>query len=56
MMAAINAGYGARVAVATGPATHHQLAAHPEYPAQYVMRTMGELIGLLAKIEHAPPE
>ncbi len=55
MMAAINAGYGARVAVATGPATHHQLAAHPEYPPHFVMRTMGELLELLGKIEHAPP-
>ncbi len=56
MMAAINAGYGARVAVATGPATHNQLAAHPEYPPHFVMRTMGELVELLAKLEHAPPE
>ncbi len=51
MMAAINAGYGARVAVATGPTPHSQLADHPEYPPHFVMRSMAELIGLLERLE-----
>ena len=51
VMAAMNAGYGASVAVATGPASHRMLSSHPQYRADFVMRSMGELIGLLERLK-----
>ncbi len=50
VMAAMNAGYGAAVAVATGPASYRQLSSHPRYRPDYVMRSMGELMGLLERL------
>ena len=51
VMAAANAGYGASVAVATGPASFGLLSRHPQYRADFVMRSMSELIGLLERLK-----
>jgi phosphoglycolate phosphatase-like HAD superfamily hydrolase len=51
VMAAMNAGYGASVAVATGPASFRMLSQHPQYRAEFVMRSMSELIGLLDRLK-----
>jgi phosphoglycolate phosphatase-like HAD superfamily hydrolase len=51
VMAAMNAGYGASVAVATGPASYRMLSQHPQYRAEFVMRSMHELIGLLDRLK-----
>lgn len=50
VMAAANAGYGAAVSVATGAASYEHLANHPQYRPDYVMRSMGELVGLLERL------
>jgi N-acetyl-D-muramate 6-phosphate phosphatase len=47
VMAATQAGYGAKIAVATGPATFDYLRDHPEHRPDFVMRSMVELIALL---------
>ena len=51
VMAAMNAGYGASVAVATGPASYRMLSNHSQYRADFVMRSMSELIGLLERLK-----
>ncbi|HUY84683.1 MAG TPA: HAD hydrolase-like protein, partial [Steroidobacteraceae bacterium] len=51
VMAAMNAGYGASVTVATGPASYRMLSDHPQYRADFVMRSMNELIGLLERLK-----
>ncbi|MGH7934210.1 MAG: HAD family hydrolase [Candidatus Binataceae bacterium] len=51
VMAAENAGYGAAVAVATGPATYDHLRNHPHFKPDYVMRSMSELVGLLDRLK-----
>jgi len=53
VMAAMNAGYGASVAVATGPASYRMLTNHPQYRADFVIRSMGALIGLLERLKGA---
>ena len=50
VMAATKAGYGAKVAVATGPATPGYLRDHPQHKPDYVLRSMGELIGLIDRL------
>lgn len=50
VMAAMGAGYGASVAVATGPATYGFLRDHPQYRPDHVMRSMGELVELLERL------
>lgn len=50
VMAATNAGYGAKVGVATGPASYEHLANHPEYRPDYVMESMGDLIALIDRL------
>lgn len=52
MMAAAGAGFGAKVAVATGPATYGFLRDHPEHRADHVMRSMGELVELIDELKH----
>ena len=47
VMAAMNAGYGASVAVATGPASYRLLSTHLKYRADVVMRSMAELVDFL---------
>jgi len=51
IMAAANAGFGAAVAVATGAAGYEHLATHPQFKPDYVLRSMGELIGLLDRLK-----
>ena len=51
IMAAINAGYGASVAVATGAASYNYLANHPEFKPDYAIRSMSELIGLIDRLK-----
>ena len=51
VMAAMNAGYGASVAVATGPASYGLLSQHPQYRADFVIHSMDELIGLLNRLK-----
>jgi N-acetyl-D-muramate 6-phosphate phosphatase len=50
IMAAAKAAYGAAVAVATGPASYEHLLNHPEYRPHFVMRSMGELLGVLDEL------
>lgn len=50
IMAATQAGFGAAVAVATGPATYDHLSTHPEFRPHFVMRSMSELLGLLERL------
>jgi phosphoglycolate phosphatase-like HAD superfamily hydrolase len=51
VMAAMKAGYGASVAVATGPASYGLLSQHPQYRADFVIHSMDELIGLLDRLK-----
>jgi phosphoglycolate phosphatase-like HAD superfamily hydrolase len=51
VMAATQAGYGAKVAVATGAATEGYLREHPQYQADFVLSSMGELIGLIDHLQ-----
>ena len=53
VMAAMNAGYGASVAITTGPASYRTLSSHPQYRPDFVMRSMSELIGLLDRLKGA---
>lgn len=50
IMAATAAGYGAKVAVATGPATFGFLRDHPEHRPDHVMGSMGELLDLIDRL------
>jgi phosphoglycolate phosphatase-like HAD superfamily hydrolase len=50
IMAATKAGYGAKVAVATGPATLGYLRDHGEHRPDFVMNSMAELIDLLDRL------
>ena len=50
VMAATQAGYGAKVAVATGPATIGYLRDHPQHRPDFVITSMGELIGLIDRL------
>lgn len=47
VMAAMGAGYGATVAVATGAASFAYLQSHPLFKPDHVIRSMAELIGLI---------
>jgi phosphoglycolate phosphatase-like HAD superfamily hydrolase len=47
VMAALAAGYGASVAVATGAASFKYLESHPQFKPDYVIRSMAELIDLI---------
>src|SRR5216683_1202335 len=51
IMAAINAGYGASVAVATGAASFSYLQNHPDYKPDHALRSMSELIGLIDRLK-----
>jgi phosphoglycolate phosphatase-like HAD superfamily hydrolase len=50
VMAATQAGYGAKVTVATGPATFGYLRDHPQHKPDFVLRSMAELIELLDRL------
>lgn len=56
IMAAINAGYGASVAVATGAASFSYLESHPQYKPDYMLRSMADLIGLIDSLRAERPE
>jgi len=51
IMAAMQAGFGAAIAVATGAASYGYLSNHPQFKAHHVMRSMGELVGLLDQLK-----
>jgi len=51
VMAATKAGFGAAIAVATGPATYEHLLTHPEHKPHHVMRSMGELLDVLQNFQ-----
>lgn len=53
-MAALKAGYGAKVAVATGPASYDRLREHEQFRPDFVMRSMGELVDLLDRLRDGP--
>ena len=50
IMAAGNAGYGAKIAVATGAASYVHLVNHKQYRADYVMNSMSELFDVIERI------
>jgi phosphoglycolate phosphatase-like HAD superfamily hydrolase len=50
VMAATQAGYGAKVAVATGPATIGYLRDHPQDKPDFVLSSMAGLIGLIDRL------
>ena len=52
MMAASGAGFGAKVAVATGPATYGFLRDHPEHRPDHVIRSMAELVELIDRLKY----
>jgi phosphoglycolate phosphatase-like HAD superfamily hydrolase len=56
VMASLNAGYGAAFAVATGPASYEHLRNHPQYRPDYVMHSIGELVGLLDRLKNQEAE
>jgi phosphoglycolate phosphatase-like HAD superfamily hydrolase len=50
VMAAMGAGFGASVGVATGPASFGHLQSHPQYRPDFVMQSMAELIPLIDQL------
>ena len=50
-MAAMGAGYGASVAVATGAASFKYLQTHPYFKPDHVIRSMAELIDLIDNLK-----
>jgi phosphoglycolate phosphatase-like HAD superfamily hydrolase len=50
-MAALGAGFGASVAVATGAASFKYLQTHQVFKPDYVIRSMGELIDLIDNLK-----
>ena len=52
-MAAMGAGYGAAVSVATGPVSYQGLSDHEHFRPDFVMRSMGELLALLEHLREA---
>jgi hypothetical protein len=53
-MAAAGAGFGAKVAVATGPATFGFLQDHPQFKPDHV-RSIAELPALLDRLKYGDP-
>lgn len=51
VMAANGAGFGAAVAVATGPASYAFLCDHPRHRPDHVMHSMAELIDLIDRLQ-----
>ena len=52
IMAAVGAGFGAAVAVATGAASYEHLAGHPQFKPDYVLRSLAELPDLLERLRN----
>jgi N-acetyl-D-muramate 6-phosphate phosphatase len=53
VMAGMGAGFGATVAVATGPASLALLQNHPHYRPDFVIRSMAEFVDLLDRLKYA---
>jgi phosphoglycolate phosphatase-like HAD superfamily hydrolase len=51
IMAANGAGFGAAVAVATGPASFDLLRDHPRHKPDFVMRSMAELVDVIDRLK-----
>jgi phosphoglycolate phosphatase-like HAD superfamily hydrolase len=51
VMAGIGAGFGATVAVASGPASMALLRNHPHYRPDFLIRSMAELVSLLDRLK-----
>ncbi|HKV55985.1 MAG TPA: HAD family hydrolase [Candidatus Binataceae bacterium] len=51
VMAAMGAGFGAKVAVATGPASVSMLQSHPQYRPDFVIQSMAELVDLIDRLK-----
>jgi phosphoglycolate phosphatase-like HAD superfamily hydrolase len=49
-MAALQAGYGGAISVATGPVSYRRLSDHQHFRPDFVMRSMGELVTLLERL------
>jgi phosphoglycolate phosphatase-like HAD superfamily hydrolase len=56
IMAAGNAGYGAKIAVATGAASYVHLLNHQQYKADFVMNSMSELFDVIERLKLAGAE
>ena len=52
VMAGIGAGFGATVAVATGPASMELLRKHPHYRPDFLITSMAEFIDLLDRLKY----
>ncbi len=52
VMAGIGAGFGATVAVATGPASMELLRKHPHYRPDYLISSMAEFVALLDRLKY----
>jgi phosphoglycolate phosphatase-like HAD superfamily hydrolase len=52
VMAAIGAGFGAAVAVTTGPASINLLQHHPRYRPDFVISSMAQLVELLDRLKY----
>jgi phosphoglycolate phosphatase-like HAD superfamily hydrolase len=55
-MAAMGAGFGASIAVATGAASFKYLQTHPYFKPDHVIASMAELIDLIDNMKAAPVE
>jgi phosphoglycolate phosphatase-like HAD superfamily hydrolase len=53
VMAGIGAGFGATVAVATGPASAALLQNHPRYRPDFLIPSIAHLVELLDKLKYA---
>jgi phosphoglycolate phosphatase-like HAD superfamily hydrolase len=51
IMAATNAGYGAKIAVATGAASYVHLLNHQQHKADFVMNSMSELFDVIERLK-----
>ncbi len=56
VMAGMGAGFGATVAVATGPASVALLQNHPHYRPDFVIRSMAEFVELLDRLKYGDEE
>jgi phosphoglycolate phosphatase-like HAD superfamily hydrolase len=56
VMAGMGAGFGATIAVATGPASASVLQNHPHYRPDFLIRSMAELVDLLDRLKYGNEE
>ncbi len=55
VMAGIGAGFGATVAVPTGPASAELLRKHPRYRPDFLINSLDQLVDLLDRLKHETP-